>query len=80
MLLRKIQTHPFDLDTSQIDINLIEDKKERNLPPSIAKVLAAKNKDSGPETSLSVRVNFKMDLSFGQPLSKLCFLSKDSKL
>ena len=54
MLLRKITTHPFDMDSNQIDVGLILDKKEKNVHPSAAKLLTSRHSDSHPETTLSV--------------------------
>ena len=42
MLLKKICTHPFDMDSNQIDVGLILDKKDKNVHPSAAKLLCSK--------------------------------------
>jgi len=53
MLLKLQTTHPFDMNAAQIDIDIILDKKERNLHPSAAKLLSRRDKDN-PETTLAV--------------------------
>ena len=53
MLLRKVNTHPFDMDSNQIDVGLILDKKEKKVHPSAAKLLS-RNDKLHPETTLAV--------------------------
>ena len=53
MLLKLQTTHPFDMNAAQIDIDVILDKKERNLHPSAAKLLSRRD-TANPETTLAV--------------------------
>lgn len=39
MLLKKITVHPFDMDSAQIDVGLILDKKDKAVHPSAAKLM-----------------------------------------
>jgi len=54
MLLRNIQVHPFDMDSGQIDVDLILEKKKKAVHPSVAKLLQSRNADIHPETTLLV--------------------------
>ena len=53
MLLKQIQAHPFDLDESHINGNLILDKKKRNVHPSFRDMLQRMEKQN-PQTVLTV--------------------------
>jgi len=50
---RKFQSHPFDMDESQIDLNLIYDKKERKVDPRQYQ-LYARLQSQQPQTSMKV--------------------------
>ena len=53
MLLKKITVHPFDMDSAQIDVGLILDKKDKAVHPSAAKLMT-RRANQHPETSLDV--------------------------
>ena len=53
MLLKKITVHPFDMDSAQIDVGLILDKKDKAVHPSAAKLMT-RHANQHPETSLNV--------------------------
>ena len=39
MYLRKVKAHPFDMESNDIDVGLILDKKEKAVHPAAAKLL-----------------------------------------